>query len=104
MSSDDIALIPKPPVAVELNVPELAVAVSVSPPDMVDPDTKSSRSSWACPASVLLPNVKVCADTEMLEDAIKMRAKRGVYSFMLIQFKNKLVVYLIIVSYVNCQA
>jgi hypothetical protein len=34
-----------------------------------------------------LPNVKVCADTEMLEDAIKMRAKRGVYSFMLMQFK-----------------
>ncbi len=74
---------PNPPAGVELNVPELAVAVRVSPPEVVDPDSKSSKFAWACPALVLLPNVKVCADNEMLEAAIKMRAKRGVCSFMM---------------------
>ena len=83
ISSDGIALIPNPPLAVELNVPELAVAVRMSPSEIVDPDTKSSRSAWACPASVLLPNVKVCADTERLEATIEMREKRAACSFIL---------------------
>jgi hypothetical protein len=84
ISSDAFALMPNPPAGVELNVPELAVAVRVSPPEIVDPDAKSSKSAWACPALVLLPNVKVCADTERLNAAIVMRVRRGVCGFIFV--------------------
>jgi hypothetical protein len=73
---------PNPAAGVELNVPELAVAVRVSPPAIVDPDAKLSKSAWACPALVLLPNVKVCAEADRLNAAIVMRAIRCVCGFI----------------------